>query len=315
MRGRGSSPRLWPSSSASARLPQALGQRPALVAALAVVAVDLTVYAKGAVETVPVESAQTLRMWLGTPDGGRAWSACDNRVGAAELSIHGRAALRGLGWRLSPRLRRVVRVARNRRQAVRHDRQDTHPARPAEFRKRDERHRLRAARRRVAHADVARRSGARLREHGSVAARRLDVRGTGAVARSDCRDAAARALRVWPPRRRRWFDRSRPLGANDERRPTPRAGASLPALRRRADRRRHLAIRPRRRVGPQRRRADSRSRMSRIRTASTAAQASSCHRPRQNPETHASLNFSFVQVNAIERLRSISLPSISRTDI
>ncbi len=75
----------------------ALGRRPALVAALVVVAVDLTVYAKGAVETVPVESAQTLRMWLGTPDGGRAWSACNHRVGAAELSIHGQAALRGLG--------------------------------------------------------------------------------------------------------------------------------------------------------------------------------------------------------------------------
>lgn len=70
--------------------------RAALVVALALMAVDLNAYSGDHTETVPIESAAELRTWLGVPDGGRAITLCENRVGAGGLLINRQPGLDGL---------------------------------------------------------------------------------------------------------------------------------------------------------------------------------------------------------------------------
>ena len=72
-----------------------VSRRAAVVVALVMVAADLTVYARGAVDTVPVESFETLRRWMPEPHSGRAWSTCEHRVSARELLLNRQPSLRG----------------------------------------------------------------------------------------------------------------------------------------------------------------------------------------------------------------------------
>jgi hypothetical protein len=71
--------------------------RSALALALIVVGFDVTTFAAGAVHTVPVASAESLRSSLGPPRPGRAVSLCGNRIGPAELLIHRQPTIGGLG--------------------------------------------------------------------------------------------------------------------------------------------------------------------------------------------------------------------------
>lgn len=62
-----------------------IGRRPALVAALVLVTVDLTVFAAGSPDPVGVESPATVREWVGPPAAGRVLSMCEHVVGPGEL--------------------------------------------------------------------------------------------------------------------------------------------------------------------------------------------------------------------------------------
>jgi hypothetical protein len=67
----------------------------ALGLAVLLVAADITAFAAGAVQTEPIESADTLRSWMGPPHPGRAVSLCDNRIGPGGMSLAGQASLDG----------------------------------------------------------------------------------------------------------------------------------------------------------------------------------------------------------------------------
>ena len=71
-------------------------QRVALVVALVAVVADVTTLNAGAVNTVPIESASTIRQWIGPPAGGRAISLCENRIGAREFLENREPTLDGL---------------------------------------------------------------------------------------------------------------------------------------------------------------------------------------------------------------------------
>ena len=63
----------------------AVGRRPALVAALGLVMIDLTVFAAGSPDPVGVESPASVREWVGPPTAGRMLSMCEHVVGPGEL--------------------------------------------------------------------------------------------------------------------------------------------------------------------------------------------------------------------------------------
>jgi hypothetical protein len=70
--------------------------RLALVTAVTVVVLDLTSLSLGAVATIPLEEAAAIRRSIGSPDGGRAISLCENRIGAREFLLNGQPTLDGL---------------------------------------------------------------------------------------------------------------------------------------------------------------------------------------------------------------------------
>jgi hypothetical protein len=72
------------------------GPRAALVVALCFVAVDVSAFAFGSVETYPVETVQELRKWLGPPDTGRAVSFCEHRVNAGGMLLNTQASVDGM---------------------------------------------------------------------------------------------------------------------------------------------------------------------------------------------------------------------------
>ena len=71
-------------------------QRVALVVALAAVVVDVTTLNAGAVNTVPIETASTVRQWIGPPGNGRAISLCESRISAREFLENREPTLDGL---------------------------------------------------------------------------------------------------------------------------------------------------------------------------------------------------------------------------
>ena len=71
-------------------------QRVALGVALAAVVIDVTTLNAGAVNTVPVETASTIRQWIGPPGAGRAISLCESRVSPREFLENREPTLDGL---------------------------------------------------------------------------------------------------------------------------------------------------------------------------------------------------------------------------
>lgn len=71
------------------------GVRPALLAGLTILAIDLTAFSAGAVQTVPIEPRDVIRRWMGSPSGGRAVSVCENRIGAGEMLLNNQPSLDG----------------------------------------------------------------------------------------------------------------------------------------------------------------------------------------------------------------------------
>lgn len=68
----------------------------ALVAAIAIVSVDLAAYTDGAVHTVPLAPAESVAETLGPRDGGRALSICESRIGPGETLLHRQPNVDGL---------------------------------------------------------------------------------------------------------------------------------------------------------------------------------------------------------------------------
>lgn len=68
----------------------------ALVTAMMAVVVDVTALSARAMETVPIETASTIRRWIGPPGVGRAISTCENRIGPHEFLLNRQPTLDGL---------------------------------------------------------------------------------------------------------------------------------------------------------------------------------------------------------------------------
>ena len=60
-------------------------RRFALAIALGAVVADVTALTAGAASTTPLETATTIRQWIGPPTGGRAISLCEHRISAREF--------------------------------------------------------------------------------------------------------------------------------------------------------------------------------------------------------------------------------------
>jgi hypothetical protein len=69
---------------------------PAMAVLVFVIAADITAFTAGTLHTVPMESAETLRSWMGPPSAGRAVSVCGDRLGAGGLMLNGQAGIDGL---------------------------------------------------------------------------------------------------------------------------------------------------------------------------------------------------------------------------
>ena len=82
----------------------ALGPRAPVAAfalASALVALELTTFAAGPIDTIPADSSETIRRWLGPPDGGRAITLCEQRIPRGAFSLAGRPSIAGpLGMNL-----------------------------------------------------------------------------------------------------------------------------------------------------------------------------------------------------------------------
>ena len=63
---------------------------------LALIAIDITLFASDAARPVSVESGDRLQRWMGPPIPGRGISTCENRIGAGEMLRNGQAGLDGL---------------------------------------------------------------------------------------------------------------------------------------------------------------------------------------------------------------------------
>ena len=71
-------------------------RRVALAIALTAVVVDVTTLTAGAVSTTPLESAASIRQWIGPPTDGRSLSLCQHRISAREFIQNGDPTLDGL---------------------------------------------------------------------------------------------------------------------------------------------------------------------------------------------------------------------------
>jgi hypothetical protein len=72
------------------------GARAAFALAIVLTTADVTTFAAGGVNAVPVDTA-SVREWVGAADGGRVWSACGNVVGSTQLLLLHRPTLDGPG--------------------------------------------------------------------------------------------------------------------------------------------------------------------------------------------------------------------------
>ena len=76
-------------------------KRAVLAMAWVAIAAELTGFAASGVQTVPADTAETVRGWVGGPDGGRALTLCEQKVGRSALSLAGVPSVGGpLGMNL-----------------------------------------------------------------------------------------------------------------------------------------------------------------------------------------------------------------------
>jgi hypothetical protein len=69
--------------------------RAAAVPVLCVLAFDLTAFATGGAETVPITPVATVEEWLGPSDGGRVITFCDRNISSTELLLAHRPSIEG----------------------------------------------------------------------------------------------------------------------------------------------------------------------------------------------------------------------------